>query len=474
MFYRRAILLILFKLSDILILLFCLAFATIVGAYESNSATLGDPISTQMNVHNFFIVIIMMGSWNIVFQSLNLYESKRLKNRLEKCKDIIKATTIGSFIINSIVYVFIPNVFNGSFMLLFWISSMLLTIAVRMTMYAFLVILRNQGRNLRNIVIVGTGQRAQSFARWIRERKELGYGLIGFVDNKGFDSGNHIELLSDLDHFSEVLRLYVVDEVIIGLPIKSFYEKIEEIVKFSEDQGIKVRFLADLFNQRLAKSRVDHIEGFPIITLYTGTLDSWHLSFKRLIDVVVSTTMLLFFFPLFIIVGILIKLDSPGSLFFTQQRIGYNKRHFKTYKFRTMTKDAEKMQSELEQHNEMDGPVFKIKRDPRITQIGKILRKTSFDELPQLFNVLMGDMSLVGPRPLPVRDYNNFSKDWQKRRFSVRPGITCIWQVTGRNKIAFEKWMQMDMEYIDNWSLLLDAKILLKTILVVFKGSGAY
>jgi exopolysaccharide biosynthesis polyprenyl glycosylphosphotransferase len=454
-------------------MLFCSAFAIIVTC-ENNSSTLGDFMSTQMRAHNFSIVIIMMGAWNIIFQCFDLYRSKRIENRIEECKDIIKATAIGTFTISGIVYVFIPNVFNGSFIFLFWILSILLTIAIRMTMYAFLIILRNQGRNLRNVVIVGTGRRAQKFARWIRERKELGYSLIGFVDNKGFDAANHIVLLSDLDRFSEVLRLHVVDEVIIGLPIKSFYEKIEEIVKISEDQGIKVRFLADLFNQRLAKSRVDHIDEVPIITLYTGALDTWHLSFKRLIDIVVSTTMLLLFSPLFIIVGIIIKLDSPGPLFFAQQRIGYNKRRFKVYKFRTMIKDAEKKQSELEQHNEMDGPVFKIKRDPRITQIGKILRKASLDELPQLFNVLKGDMSLVGPRPLPVRDYNNFAKDWQKRRFSVRPGLTCIWQIKGRNKIAFEKWMQLDMEYIDNWSLLLDAKIILKTILVLFKGSGAY
>jgi lipopolysaccharide/colanic/teichoic acid biosynthesis glycosyltransferase len=170
----------------------------------------------------------------------------------------------------------------------------------------------------------------------------------------------------------------------------------------------------------------------------------------------------------------LIKLDSSGPIFFIQERVGYNKRRFRVYKFRTMIKNAEIKQAELVQHNEMIGPVFKIKNDPRITSVGRILRKTSFDELPQLFNVAKGDMSLVGPRPLPVVDYNGFNKNWQKRRFSIKPGITCLWQVNGRNTIPFEKWMELDMKYIDNWSLLLDFKILLKTILAVTRKLGAY
>lgn len=173
------------------------------------------------------------------------------------------------------------------------------------------------------------------------------------------------------------------------------------------------------------------------------------------------------------IAGILIKLDSPGPVFFIQKRVGYNKRLFKAYKFRTMIKGAEKQQSKLEQLNEMSGPVFKIKNDPRITKIGRIMRKTSIDELPQLFNVLKGDMSLIGPRPLPVRDYERFEEEWHKRRFSIRPGLTCLWQINGRNGMSFDKWVELDMEYIDNWSLLLDLKILIKTIPAVFKGSGA-
>jgi lipopolysaccharide/colanic/teichoic acid biosynthesis glycosyltransferase len=160
-------------------------------------------------------------------------------------------------------------------------------------------------------------------------------------------------------------------------------------------------------------------------------------------------------------------------VFFAQERVGLNKRRFRLYKFRTMIPDAERKLAELECFNELSGPVFKIKNDPRITPIGKFLRKTSIDELPQLYNVLIGDMSLVGPRALPVRDYNGFDQDWHRRRFSVRPGITCLWQVNGRNNVPFDKWMELDLEYIDNWSLWLDLKILLKTIPAVVSGYGA-
>ena len=166
-------------------------------------------------------------------------------------------------------------------------------------------------------------------------------------------------------------------------------------------------------------------------------------------------------------------ITSPGPVFFVQERVGLNKRRFRLYKFRTMLKDAELKQAELESLNEVEGPVFKIKNDPRITPIGKFLRKMSIDELSQLINVLKGDMSLVGPRPLPVRDYNGFDQDWHRRRFSVRPGITCLWQVDGRSDIPFETWMELDMKYIDNWSLTLDLKILLRTLPAVLRGSGA-
>ena len=194
---------------------------------------------------------------------------------------------------------------------------------------------------------------------------------------------------------------------------------------------------------------------------------------KRALDIVVGSVLLVLTLPVMAVAAIAIKLTSRGPVLFVHSRVGYNKRIFQLYKFRTMVANAERVQEELECLNEMDGPVFKIKNDPRVTKLGRWLRKTSIDELPQLYNIVRGDMSLVGPRPLPVRDYNGFKKDWQRRRFSVRPGLTCLWQVNGRNHTSFEDWMKLDMHYIDNWSLLGDMKILVQTIPVVMNGKGA-
>ena len=194
---------------------------------------------------------------------------------------------------------------------------------------------------------------------------------------------------------------------------------------------------------------------------------------KRGLDIAISSFLLLVLSPLLIATALLIKLTSDGPVFFQQERIGVNKRRFWMYKFRTMVPDAEKLMPKLEALNEASGPVFKIKDDPRITSLGKFLRRSSMDELPQLLNVLKGDMSLVGPRPLPVRDYNGFNADWQRRRFSVKPGITCLWQVNGRSGLSFDQWMLLDLQYMDEWSLWLDLKILVKTVPVVLKGAGA-
>jgi lipopolysaccharide/colanic/teichoic acid biosynthesis glycosyltransferase len=194
---------------------------------------------------------------------------------------------------------------------------------------------------------------------------------------------------------------------------------------------------------------------------------------KRLVDLIVASSLLIILAPLLVVIGIAVRWDSPGPALFAQERVGLNKRRFKLFKFRTMVVDAEKRLAELESKNEVSGPVFKIKKDPRITRLGAFLRKASLDELPQLLNVVRGEMSLVGPRPLAVRDYLGFSQDWHRRRFSVRPGITCLWQVLGRSSIPFERWMELDMQYIDQWSLSLDLEILLRTIPAILRGSGA-
>jgi exopolysaccharide biosynthesis polyprenyl glycosylphosphotransferase len=278
-------------------------------------------------------------------------------------------------------------------------------------------------------------------------------------------------MLSQINNF---IASQAVDEVLIALPIDKYGSLVETIVHHCEEQGIIVRVRTGMSGLQVARSFVDELDGVPVLTIQSGPADSWRLVMKRLIDIAGSAALLLALAPLFAIVTLLIRLDSPGPVFFAQQRVGLNKRRFRILKFRTMVDGSDQQQHMLEHLNEVKGPVFKIKNDPRMTRIGKFLRRFSIDELPQLINVLKGDMSLVGPRPLPVRDVERIEVRSHKRRFSIKPGITCLWQVNGRSEIGFEDWVRMDLEYIDRWSLVLDMIILMKTIPAVFKGPGAY
>lgn len=277
-----------------------------------------------------------------------------------------------------------------------------------------------------------------------------------------------------VDQLNSVIANQPVDEVLVALPIAKYGPLVETIVRHCEEQGIVVRLQAEMSNLNFARSYIDELQGVPVMTIQSGPADSWQLITKRVIDIVGSAVLLLALAPLFALLVLLIRLDSPGPVLFAQERVGLNKRRFRILKFRTMVQGADQQQHMLEHFNEAEGPVFKIKHDPRITRLGKFLRRFSIDELPQLINVLKGDMSLVGPRPLPVRDVERIDVRWQKRRFSIKPGITCLWQVNGRSTIGFSEWVRMDLDYIDRWSLGLDLLILIKTIPAVFKGPGAY
>jgi exopolysaccharide biosynthesis polyprenyl glycosylphosphotransferase len=265
----------------------------------------------------------------------------------------------------------------------------------------------------------------------------------------------------------------VIDEVFVALPIKSQYSQIERAINLLEEQGIMVHLLSDNFPHRLARSRTSEFEGTPLLSLHSAPPMTWRTEIKRLIDIVVASIMLVVLFPLLAFVALAIKLDSQGPVFFIQGRVGFNKRRFRMIKFRTMCADAEARMQEVEHLNEKSGPIFKISKDPRTTRVGKWLRKASIDELPQLINILLGDMSVVGPRPLSVRDALRMEEAWQKRRFSVKPGLTCLWQVSGRSNLSFEQWMELDLEYIDRWSLGLDGMILLRTIPAILLARGA-
>jgi exopolysaccharide biosynthesis polyprenyl glycosylphosphotransferase len=283
-------------------------------------------------------------------------------------------------------------------------------------------------------------------------------------------------LVCNLEDLRKFLRRSVVDEVVIAVPLRSFHNDASEIAGMCEQQGIMLHVLSDLFNLKNRLPTAEEVEGSHLITHSGGIEKGWPTVVKRALDLTLSFILLVLLAPLLLLTAILIKLTSPGPVFFVQKRIGFNKRPFTIYKFRTMVMDAEQKLQDIEHLNELTGPVFKIKDDPRLTPIGKFLRKTSIDELPQFFNVLRGDMSLVGPRPLQLRDYELFTEggeDWQRCRFSVLPGITCLWQVKGRSSLPFHKWMELDLQYVRSWSLWLDLQILAKTIPAVLRGSGA-
>jgi exopolysaccharide biosynthesis polyprenyl glycosylphosphotransferase len=473
---RRQLLIKALKLFDLLLMTLALILAA-VPVSQGGEASFAEFLSMRIKVENFILFFGFLALWHVLLVSMQVYESQRLVSRGDEAMGIFQATSLGTLCITLLSVFFSIRMATPTFLLVFWMASTGLTIGSRLFLRFFLERLRRRGRDLRHVLIVGTNPRAVEFARKLEFRLESGYRVIGFVDVPWSGFGrfcqSHFPLVCDFNGLAEYLRKSVVDEVVIGLPMRSFNERCLAVAALCELHGIVVRFLPGIFNLKLAKPRAEELGGDSLITLSTGPIDGWPVVFKRVLDVVLASVLLFLLAPLLLAVALVIKLTSEGPVFFTQERLGLNKRRFSIFKFRTMVAGAEQQQAELEHLNEVQGPVFKIKHDPRVTLVGRVLRKTSTDELPQLLNVLKGEMSLVGPRPLPVRDYEGFDQDWHRRRFSVRPGLTCLWQISGRSSIGFDKWMELDMQYIDEWSLWLDLKILAGTIPAVLKGAGA-
>ena len=262
-----------------------------------------------------------------------------------------------------------------------------------------------------------------------------------------------------------------IDEVFVALPISTHYPAFQHVIAVCERVGIRTKYSADIVPTTVAWQRME--SGSTSVMTMNMAPDDYRLVVKRVVDIVGAVVALVLLSPVMALAALAVKLTSPGPVFFTQERCGLNRRTFRMIKFRTMVTNAADLQQVLESKNEANGPVFKIARDPRITPVGRFLRKTSIDELPQLFNVLRGEMSLVGPRPLPMRDVRRFRRGTDMRRFSVTPGLTCLWQVSGRSSIGFGEWVQLDLQYIDDWSLQQDLQILVRTVPAVIRGDGA-
>lgn len=476
---RRKLLLNAFRLFDLGLMVVAFLTAALTVLHQSRAVALPELLSMRVSIRNFAIFSLLGFAWYLIFSLSGLYASRRFSNRRGEVIDVIKAISLGTFVIFVGAIVFHIRLITPMFVVAFWLVNTCATVASRLMLRVILGAIRKRGRNLRGIVIVGTNNRALEFARKLISLPELGYHIAGFIDQDWHGSEEFrrsgYSLVSDFGNFPNFLRTSVVDEVVLALPFRSMHEDASRIAALCEEQGITVRVIANLFDSKGARASAEGSENDSdsLIIYSRSSVEEWPIVAKRIIDFIISGLVITSLFPLLLVVSVLIKVATPGPVFFVQKRVGLNKRHFNVYKFRTMVVDAERRMSELERLNEVSGPVFKIKNDPRMTPIGKFLRKTSIDELPQLFNVLKGDMSLVGPRPLPLRDYEGFNKDYQRRRFSVKPGITCLWQVRGRSSVPFEKWMELDLEYIDKWTLWLDCQILLRTIPAVLRGSGA-
>lgn len=377
------------------------------------------------------------------------------------------------FFFTSVSFLLKFHFLSRQFIFLYTFSSTAWLILNRLVILKWSREARRRGEDVRHILLAGTGRRAQEFISDIAKHAEWGYELVGLIDRDPQVKGERVAgypILGTLEDLPAILENEVIDEMVFVTP-RTWLEDVRKCVLYCEAVGVPATISTDLFDLEIASGAPKKLEGKTYLTVETRTPSGGKLFLKRVFDIVISSSILILSSPVLLAVACAVRLTSPGPVFFRQIRCGRNGRRFVLYKFRSMVIDAEAKLSELKARNEMTGPVFKITNDPRITPVGKFLRKTSLDEFSQFWNVLKGDMSLVGPRP-PLPSEVAQYEPWQRRRLSMQPGITCIWQASHRHGVDFEEWMEMDLRYIDNWSLWLDFKILFLTGRAVFAGSG--
>lgn len=428
------------------------------------------PLETYVVLLPFFVLI-----WIAFLYASGMYVSFRTKPVSVILFIMFKSLVYGFLIFSSFIYMLkFYHISRGLIVFVFIVAAILLYLE-KFGLIFFFKYVRKKGYNYRNILLVGTGKRAQVFISLVEKHSEWGLKIIGLVDEDKDKVGqliNRHKVIGTFGNMADILHNNVVDNVVFVVP-RLWLEKIESLIRLCEIEGIPVSIAADLYDLKFSRIKQTDLHGFPLLSFESTPDKLGHLLIKRIFDAVFSTICLLVLSPVFVPIAFIIKITSKGSVFYKQQRCGLNSRKFILCKFRTMVEDAEEGLERLKEFNEMDGPVFKMENDPRITWFGRFLRKFSIDELPQLWNVLKGDMSVVGPRPsLPseVDKYDN----WQRRRLTMRPGLTCLWQIEGRSEIkSFDEWMKLDLKYIDNWSLWLDLTVFFKTIPIVLLARGA-
>ena len=467
--HRRRLLRSALKFSDLaaIVVSFLLSVAATV---DDSARGLSGVFEVRLSVQNALFLGMYLLGWHIVLRSLGLYGSQRLEMGVREAWRLCVAVLLAVFALAPLGVLFSFSIVTPAFLGVFAASTFLALVCGRALVRMLARQLCALGMNGRSVLVIGNGRSASDAATDLGTRTGFLYDVVEVVPLPEVNDRLHREEL--LSHIETRIERHPVDEVIVAVP--SEWQTLSDgVVRLCDEQGVLLRVTTTKLDLQSGRSTVGDIGGNPVVTVFSGPPEGSSLLAKRLFDLVGAAIGVVVLAPVMVVVAIAIRLDSRGPVIFAQERVGQNRRRFPTYKFRTMVEGADGMQVDLEHLNEANGPVFKIRSDPRITRIGGFLRKSSLDELPQLFNVLRGDMSLVGPRPLPVRDVERIEVRWHRRRFSVKPGITCTWQASGREP-DFDEWIRTDMEYIDDWSLGLDLKIILKTIPAVLTHQGAH
>lgn len=432
-------------------------------------------VMTEHYRRYLWLIYVVMPLWPLLLNLNGLYPANRLRTIGHAVRIIITSSMQGLFIVIGFLFLFKLQIVSRLI-----IAGFSLIVTALLTLKEIIVIeliryLRKTGVDIRNVLVAGTIDSARKVIDMIDKNSYLGLKVTGLLvpkgESQGKTAGKH-KILGSFEEIEKVLHSSPIDHVIITIYRKE-YKEVDNIVFHSEEEGVEIWLTPDLFNVRIAKLDADELCGMPIFVLRTAPRFSWQIYIKSFLDRVSGLMLGILSLPLIATAAIFIKLTSQGPVFFKQERCSVQGRRFILYKLRTMDTDAENMKKKLEAKNIMKGPVFKLKDDPRITSVGRILRKLSIDEMPQFWNVIKGDMSLIGPRP-PIPEEVKRYDGWQRRRLSMKPGITGLWQISGRSDITdFDKLANLDLQYIDNWSLWFDLKIFLKTIWVVLNMRGA-
>jgi exopolysaccharide biosynthesis polyprenyl glycosylphosphotransferase len=403
------------------------------------------------------------------------YRQERDRHFLAEFSLVLRGGLIGITVTIFVVFLASPGYYSRLIFAYTGLAIVFLVGLSRGIERAVFVRWHRRGIGVSRVLLVGAGDTAHSIIRTIYARPDLGYQLIGFLDDDPARSQTDIGRFSALgttDLLPRILGEQRVDEVMIALPWGA-HRKIVKMIELCEKRRVSVHIVPDLYQLTLSRVAMDNLNGIPLLSLHEPALRDWQVLLKRALDVVLSILVLVVASPVLLITVIAIKLDSKGPIIFSQERVGKDDHEFKVYKFRSMHVGAEEQVGVLEEQNEATGPLFKIKNDPRCTNVGRFIRRASIDELPQFWNVIKGDMSIIGPRPALRSEVTRY-EPWHLRRLEVAPGITGLWQVSGRSDLTFDEMVLLDVYYIENWSPLLDLGILLKTIPTIILGSGAY